>query len=77
MLNEVLFFQTRIFRMFCIEVKVSPAEADVLFNKYEIWKYLEEAYDVFLEYRWKMKEAELNRLIEKGLISKEELETEM
>ena len=46
MLNEVLFFQTRIFRMFCIEVKVSPAEADVLFNKYEIWKYLEEAYDV-------------------------------
>lgn len=46
MLNEVLFFQTRIFRMFCLEVKVSPTEADVLFNKYEIWKYLEEAYDV-------------------------------
>ena len=37
----------------------------------------EEAYEVFLEYRWKMKEAELNRLIEEGLISKEELEVEM
>ena len=37
----------------------------------------EEAYEVFLEYRWKMKEAELNRLIEEGLISKEELEAEM
>lgn len=37
----------------------------------------EEAYEVFLEYRWKMKKAELNRLIEEGLISKEELEAEM
>ena len=37
----------------------------------------EEAYEVFLEYRWKMKEAELNSLVEEGLISKEELEAEM
>ncbi len=28
----------------------------------------EEAYEVFLEYRWKMKKAELKRLIEEGLI---------
>lgn len=33
--------------------------------------------EVFLEYRWKIKEAEWNRLIEEGLISKEELESEM
>lgn len=37
----------------------------------------DKAYEVFLEYRWKMKEAELNSLVEEGLISKEELEAEM
>ena len=34
----------------------------------------EEAYVIFLEYTWKMKETKINRLIEEGLISKEDLE---
>ncbi len=37
----------------------------------------EEVYEVFLEYGLKIKETKLNRLIEEGLISKEELEAEM
>lgn len=50
----------------------------LLSKAFEISKQAdEEAYEVFLEYRWKMKEAELNRLVEEGLISKEELEAEM
>ena len=32
----------------------------------------EEAYEVFLEYKQKLKETEFNRLIEEGFISKEE-----
>ena len=46
MLDEILFFQTRIFRMFCMEVKISPVEGDELFSKYGIWDYLKDAYDV-------------------------------
>lgn len=46
MINEVLFFQTRIFRMFCSEINISPSEGDALFNKYDIWRYLEDAYDL-------------------------------
>ena len=46
MLDEILFFQTRIFRMFCMEAKISPVEGDELFSKYGIWDYLKDAYDV-------------------------------
>lgn len=46
MLDEILFFQTRIFRIFCTEAKISPIEGDKLFSEYGIWKYLEDAYDV-------------------------------
>lgn len=47
----------------------------MLSKSIELAKQVDE--EVFLEYRWKIKEAEWNRLIEEGLISKEELESEM
>lgn len=46
MLNEVVFFETRIFRMFCEKLKVSPVDANKLFEKYGIWKYIEDTYDM-------------------------------
>ena len=46
MLDEILFFQTRIFRIFCMEAKISPIKGDELFSKYRIWDYLKDAYDV-------------------------------
>lgn len=46
MLNEMIFFETRVFRLFCEREKVSPVEANKLFDKYGIWKYIEETYDM-------------------------------
>ena len=46
MLDEILFFQTRIVRIFCMEAKISPIKGDELFSKYRIWDYLKDAYDV-------------------------------
>lgn len=46
MLDELLFFQIRIFRMFCQETKQAPIKANNIFNTYNIWQYLEEAYPV-------------------------------
>lgn len=46
MLNEVVFFETRIFRMFCKKLQVSPVDANKLFEKYGIWKYIEDTYDM-------------------------------
>ena len=37
----------------------------------------DEAYEVFLEFQIKMRNAEIERLIEEGLIDREELENEM
>lgn len=45
-LDEILFFQLRIFRLFCARVKVSSAEGNMIFEKYRIWEYLEDTYDV-------------------------------
>lgn len=36
MLNEMIFFETRVFRLFCEKEKVSPIEANKLFDKYGI-----------------------------------------
>ena len=36
-----------------------------------------EAYEVFLEFQIKMRNAEIERLIEQGLIDRDELENEM
>lgn len=46
MLNELIFFETRIFRMFCEKLQVSPVDANKLFEKYGIWKYIEDTYDM-------------------------------
>ncbi len=46
MLNEMIFFETRVFRLFCKKEKVSPVEANKLFDKYGIWKYIESTYDM-------------------------------
>ena len=46
MLNEIIFFEARIFRMFCEKLQVSPVDANKLFEKYGIWKYIEDTYDM-------------------------------
>ena len=46
MLNELIFFEARIFRMFCEKLQVSPVDANKLFEKYGIWKYIEDTYDM-------------------------------
>lgn len=46
MLNELIFYETRIFRMFCEKLRVSPVDANKLFEKYGIWKYIEDTYDM-------------------------------
>ncbi len=45
-LDEILFFQLRIFRLFCDRVKVSSVEGNKIFERYGIWKYIEDTYDV-------------------------------
>ena len=37
MLNELIFFEARIFRMFCEKLQVSPVDANKLFEKYGKW----------------------------------------
>lgn len=46
MLDEIIFFEARVFREFCEQVKVSPAEASKLFDKFGIWKYIEDSYEI-------------------------------
>ena len=45
MLDEVVFMQARIFRMFCDKVHCSAAKGNTLFEQYGIWTFLEECYD--------------------------------
>ena len=46
MLDEIIFLEARVFRKFCEQVKVSPIEANKLFDRYGIWEYMEDAYDM-------------------------------
>ena len=46
MLDEMLFFEMRIFKMFCDKAKVSASEGNKLFDSYGIWKYIEDTYDI-------------------------------
>lgn len=46
MLNELIFFEARIFRMFCEKLQVSPVNANKLFETYGVWKYIENTYDM-------------------------------
>ena len=46
MLNELIFFEVRIFRMFCEKLQVSSADTNKLFETYGVWKYIEDTYDM-------------------------------
>ena len=46
MINEVLYMQNRLFRMFCEQTGINAADADKLFNELSIWSYIEDCYDV-------------------------------
>ena len=46
MLNELIFFEVRIFRMVCEKMQVSPADTNKLFETYGVWKYIEDMYDM-------------------------------
>ncbi|WP_293830612.1 DUF3791 domain-containing protein [uncultured Phascolarctobacterium sp.] len=46
MLNELIFFEVRIFRTFCEKLQVSSADTNKLFETYGIWKYIEDTYDM-------------------------------
>ena len=45
MINEVLFMEMRLIQQFCKRHQYISKDANVLFNKYGIWKYIEECYD--------------------------------
>ena len=45
MLNEVLYMEARLFREFCNMNNISPSHANDIFNKFQIWKYIESCYD--------------------------------
>ena len=46
MLNEIIFMETRVFSEFVRKYNLKPKHANYLFEKYGIWKYIEECYDV-------------------------------
>lgn len=46
MLNELIFFEVRIFRMFYEKLQVSSADTNKLFETYGVWKYIEDTYDM-------------------------------
>lgn len=46
MVDEVLFMEARVFSEFLRRFKVSPKEANHMFENYGIWKYIEQCYDV-------------------------------
>ena len=46
MLDEMLFFEIRIFKMFCDMANVSASEGNKLFDSYGIWKYIEDTYEM-------------------------------
>lgn len=45
MINEVLFMEMRLIQQFCKKHQCLSKDANALFNKYGIWKYIEECYD--------------------------------
>ena len=46
MLNELVFFEVRIFRTFCEKLQASSADTNKLFETYGVWKYIEDTYDM-------------------------------
>ena len=46
MLDELLLFEMRIFKMFCDMAKLSASEGNRIFDSYGIWKYIEDTYEM-------------------------------
>ena len=46
MLDELLFFEMRVFKMFCDMAKLSASEGNRIFDSYGIWKYIEDTYEM-------------------------------
>ena len=46
MIDEVLFMQTRLFRMFLERYRLSPEDGNRLFNAGGIWGFIAECYDL-------------------------------
>lgn len=44
LLNEKLYMQLRLFRMFCERYHISSKEANAIFNANHIWEYVEKCY---------------------------------
>lgn len=49
MINEVLFMEMRLIQQFCKKHQCLSKDANALFNKYGIWKYIEECYDALYD----------------------------
>lgn len=45
MLDEILFMQARLFRMFLEQTHLSPTEAEEVFTNQGIWTFIEDCYD--------------------------------
>ena len=46
MLDELLLFEMRVFKMFCDIAKLSASEGNRIFDSYGIWKYIEDTYEM-------------------------------
>ena len=44
-IDEKLYMAIRLFRLFCEKYKVNAERGNNLFNSYEIWDYIDRAYD--------------------------------
>ena len=47
MIDEILFMEARLLRLFCERFQIDQLEANRLFNQYGIWDYIERCYDYF------------------------------
>ena len=45
MLDEMLFMEARLFRMFREQCHLSPFQANEIFEQQGIWRFIEECYD--------------------------------
>lgn len=45
MLDEILYMQVRIFRMFCERTGLDPKAANRLFTQAGVWKFIEHCFD--------------------------------
>ena len=46
MIDEVLFAQVRLFRMFCERFGLEPSSGNSLWNEFDIWGFVEDCYDL-------------------------------